>query len=104
MKVCTDWEKIEIFKDVCKKYAQKDVYEKQCTKWENQQTGTSQVCSQTVDEDVFTQVCVKNEDVISEGLHEARSRLDLSAGQHGQRRHDAGALLPVRRADPGERR
>ncbi|HQR77211.1 MAG TPA: PilC/PilY family type IV pilus protein, partial [Burkholderiaceae bacterium] len=65
VKVCTDWEKIEIFKDVCKKYAQKDVYEKQCTKWENQQTGTSQVCSQTIDEDVFTQVCVKNEDVIT---------------------------------------
>ena len=51
--VCTQWEQEPVYKDVCKKYAKKDVWEQQCTKTENQHTGWSQVCSKTVKQDVF---------------------------------------------------
>jgi type IV pilus assembly protein PilY1 len=55
--VCIKWDQVPVYKDVCKKYAKKDVWEKQCSKTENQQTGWSQVCTKTVKEDVFQDVC-----------------------------------------------
>jgi type IV pilus assembly protein PilY1 len=62
--VCTAWDQVPVFKDVCKKYAKKDVWEKQCDKTENQQTGTQNVCVQTKKEDIFQDVCKTQVDAV----------------------------------------
>ncbi len=59
--VCTKWDQVKTFKWVCKKYAQKDVWEKQCSKTESQKTGTTQQCQKTEKQDVFADVCNKYE-------------------------------------------